>query len=92
MEADHPSASERTDGDGGTASHSDRRPDRGGPVHDFIRCALMHDAIAGQVFELLYEHIVGGRYHPSVIAASLKPFIDDVLGAATEEDWRTVPR
>jgi hypothetical protein len=27
-------------------------------VHDLIRCALTHDAIADPVFELLYEHIV----------------------------------
>jgi len=59
-------------------------------VHDFIHSALTHDAIADPVFELLYEHIVGGRHHPSVIAAALKPFIDEVLDAATEEDWRTV--
>jgi hypothetical protein len=25
-----------------------------------------------------------------VIAAALKPFIEEVLDAATEEDWRTV--
>ncbi|MBS1868290.1 MAG: sigma-70 family RNA polymerase sigma factor [Actinobacteria bacterium] len=35
-------------------------------VHDFIRCALTHDAIADPVFELLYEHVVGGRRHPSL--------------------------
>jgi hypothetical protein len=59
-------------------------------VHDFIRCALTHDAIAEPVFEVICEHVVGGRYHPSVVAAALKPFIDEVLGAATHEDWRTV--
>jgi hypothetical protein len=59
-------------------------------VHDFIRCALTHDAIADPVVELLYEHIVSGRHHPSVIATALKPLIDEVLDAETEEDWRTV--
>jgi hypothetical protein len=59
-------------------------------VHDFIRCALTHDAIVDPVFELLYEHIVGGRHHPSVVASALKPFVEEVLDAATEEDWRTV--
>lgn len=59
-------------------------------VHDFIRCALTHDAIADPVFELLYEHVVGGRYHPSVVTSFLKPFIDEVLDAATDEDWQTV--
>ena len=59
-------------------------------IHDFIRCALAHDAIADPVFELLYEHVVGGRLHASVVASSLKPFIDEVLDSATDEDWRTV--
>jgi hypothetical protein len=59
-------------------------------VHDFLRCALTHDAIADPVFELLCEHMVGGRSHPSAVADALKPFIDEVLGAATVEDWQTV--
>ncbi|HET6448684.1 MAG TPA: hypothetical protein VFG31_06195 [Conexibacter sp.] len=59
-------------------------------LHDFIRCALTHDAIADPVFELLYEHVVGGRLHRSVIASSLKPFIQEVLDAATDEDWQTI--
>jgi hypothetical protein len=59
-------------------------------IHDFIRCALAHDAIADPVFELLYEHVVGGRLHSSVVASSLKPFLEEVLDAATDEDWQTV--
>ncbi len=59
-------------------------------VHDFIRCALTHDAVADPVFELLYEHVAGGRLHASVVATSLKPFIEEVLEVATDEDWRTI--
>lgn len=59
-------------------------------VHDFIRCALAHDAIADPVFELLYEHVVEGRPHSSIVASSLKPLIDEVLETATDEDWQTV--
>lgn len=59
-------------------------------LHDFIRCALAHDAVADPVFETLYEHVVAGRLHASVIAASLKPSIEEVLEAASDEDWQTV--
>lgn len=39
---------------------------------------------------MLYDHIVCGRYHPSVIAESLRPLIDEALSTATVQDWQRV--
>lgn len=59
-------------------------------VRDFIRAGLEHDAVADHVHELLFEHVVAGRYHPTVVAASLRPILVDVLDAASESDWRQI--
>lgn len=59
-------------------------------VRDFIRAGLEHDAVADSVHELLYEHVVAGRYHPTVVAASLRPMLVELLDAANESDWRQI--
>lgn len=56
----------------------------------FLRRTLGDDAVADPVNELLFEHVVAGRYHPSVIAESLPSFITEILGAATRADWQAV--
>jgi len=56
----------------------------------FLKRTLEDDALADPVNELLFEHVVAGRYHPSVIAESLPAFITEILGAATREDWQAV--
>ncbi|HET9164197.1 MAG TPA: hypothetical protein VFN89_12245 [Solirubrobacterales bacterium] len=56
----------------------------------FLKRALEDDALADPVNELLFDHVVAGRYHPSVIAESLPSFIAEVLGTATREDWQAV--
>lgn len=56
----------------------------------FLKRTLSDDALADPVNELLFEHVVAGRYHPSVIAESLPAFIAEILGAATREDWQAV--
>ncbi len=56
----------------------------------FLKRTLGDDALADPVNELLFEHVVAGRYHPSVIAESLPSFITEILGAATREDWQAV--
>jgi hypothetical protein len=56
-------------------------------VRDFLLMALGHDAVIDRVNDLLFEHVMEGKYHPSVVAASLEPIIDEVLGVATFEDW-----
>ena len=40
-------------------------------IRDFLKRVLADDAVADQVNELLFDHVVLGRLHPSVVAASL---------------------
>jgi hypothetical protein len=59
-------------------------------LRSFIQATLGHEAIADAVNDLLFAHVVERRYHPSVVAASLRPFIIDVLDAATQADWQHI--
>jgi hypothetical protein len=59
-------------------------------IRNFLTRTLADDAVAEQVTELLFEHVVQGRLHPSVIAATLPAYIDEVLQTATGEDWQAV--
>jgi hypothetical protein len=61
-----------------------------GLVCDFIRAALGHDAAADAADELIFDHVVVGRFHSSLVAESLRPIIDEILEAATREDWQAV--
>lgn len=56
----------------------------------FLKRTLGDDALADAVNEFLFEHVVAGRYHPSVVAETLPSFISEMLGAATREDWQAV--
>lgn len=56
----------------------------------FLKRTLEDDALADPVNELLFEHVVAGWYHPSVVAESLPSYIAEILGAATREDWQAV--
>lgn len=56
-------------------------------VRDFLLKALGHDTVIDQVNELLFDHVMKRQYHSSVVAESLKPIIDEVLGVAVFEDW-----
>jgi hypothetical protein len=59
-------------------------------IQSFIRNALSDDAVSESVNDLLLDHVVKGKYHPSVITESLRPIIEEVLQTATREDWSTV--
>lgn len=59
-------------------------------IRGFLKRALSDDAIADGVNDLLFTHVVEGRYHPSVVAESLRPCIEEILYATTAEDWRAV--
>lgn len=59
-------------------------------LRGFLKRALADDAVADSVNDLLFEHVVAGRYHPSVVAESLPSYINEILGAATREDWQVV--
>jgi hypothetical protein len=56
----------------------------------FLKRTLGDDALADPVNELLFEHVVAGRYHPSVIAETLPSYIAEILNTATREDWQAV--
>jgi len=56
----------------------------------FLKRALEDDAVADPVNDLLFDHVVAGRFHPSVVAESLPSYINEVLGAVTREDWQAV--
>lgn len=59
-------------------------------LRGFLRRALEDDAVADAVNDLLFEHVVAGRYHRSVIAESLPSYIEELLGTARREDWQAV--
>jgi hypothetical protein len=61
-------------------------------VRGFLLTALGHDAVIDRVNDLLFEHVMERKYHPSVVATSLEPIIDEVLDVATFEDWDWVAR
>jgi len=59
-------------------------------LRGFLKHALKDDAVADPVNELIFEHVVAGRHHPSVLAESLPAYIAEILGAARREDWQAV--
>jgi hypothetical protein len=59
-------------------------------IRAFLLEALSHDAVTDAVEAMLFEHIVEGRLHPSVITENLRPLITEVLDTATLEDWKHV--
>ena len=61
-----------------------------GLLRAFLKRSLEDDAVADPVNDLLFDHVVAGRFHPSVVAESLPGYINEVLNAATREDWQAV--
>ncbi|HMJ74022.1 MAG TPA: hypothetical protein VK471_11750 [Solirubrobacterales bacterium] len=59
-------------------------------IRGFLKRALEDDAVADSVNDLLFEHVVAGRFHPSVVAESLPSCINEILVTATGEDWQAV--
>lgn len=59
-------------------------------IHAFLARLLSDELIADAVNDLLFEHVVAGRYHPLVVAASLRPIIEEVLNTTTAADWQAV--
>lgn len=53
----------------------------------FLMTALGHDAVDDAVTELLFDHVVLGRYHWTVVATSLAPILSEVTEVADETDW-----
>ncbi len=59
-------------------------------VRSFLLAALQHDTVADATRELLFEHLVEGKYHPSFVAENLRPILNEVLDVVTREDWAAV--
>ena len=59
-------------------------------IRRFLKRALEDDAVADPVNDLLFEHVVAGRFHPSVVAETLPTYINEILNTATREDWQVV--
>lgn len=78
------------------ADHAERtapgtpHPTAGEERRRFLLAALQHDAVDDAVTELLFEHVVRGRYHWTVVAGSLAPILHEVVGVADETDWVAV--
>lgn len=56
----------------------------------FLKRALEDDAVADPVNELLFEYVVVGHLHRSVVAETLPSYISEILNTATREDWQAV--
>ena len=74
---------------------SQRRTEQGNVIdialiRGFLKRALEDDAVADPVNDLLFEHVVAGRFHPSVVAENLPGYINEILETATREDWQAV--
>jgi hypothetical protein len=59
-------------------------------LRGFLKRALADEALADRVNDLLFDHVVGGRCHPSVVAEELSRQIGEVVSAARREDWQAV--
>lgn len=59
-------------------------------LRGFARAALSLDAVHDEVNDLLFRHVVRELYHPSVVAESLRPIIDELLDTMTHADWQRV--
>jgi hypothetical protein len=59
-------------------------------LRGFLKRTLEDDAVADAVNDLLFEHVVAGRHHPSVVAETLPSYIEEILNAARREDWQAV--
>jgi hypothetical protein len=65
-------------------------PTAGEERRRFLLAALQHDAADDAVTELLFEHVVLGRYDWIVVANSLEPILGEVVAVATWSDWVAV--
>jgi hypothetical protein len=59
-------------------------------VRAFITEALSTAPAAERVQELLVRHVVGNELHPSVVQEDLVGLIQDIVGAATHDDWTAI--
>jgi hypothetical protein len=86
----------KSQGKANTAMTTEKRTSEQGNVfsvaiiREFLLAALSHDAVTDAVDAMLFEHVIEGRFHPSVITENLRPLITEVLDVAELEDWQYV--
>jgi hypothetical protein len=78
-----------------SAEDGRRRTEQGDAIdvallRGFLKRALADDAVADKVDALIFEHVVEGRCHPSVIAETLPGFLNEIIGEARMEDWQAI--
>ena len=59
-------------------------------VRALIRETLNTAPAVERVQELLVRHVSGRELHPSVVQEEVTGLIQDIVGAATEEDWSAI--
>jgi hypothetical protein len=59
-------------------------------IRGFLKRALEDDAVVDEVNLMIFDHVVGGRYHPSDVATALPTYINEILDTAAPEDWQAV--
>ncbi|MBS1885638.1 MAG: hypothetical protein JSU06_00450 [Actinobacteria bacterium] len=62
------------------------------PIRPVLLIALQHDAVDDAVTEMLFDHVVLGRYHWTVVANSLPLLLREALEVAAPEDWADAGR
>jgi len=78
-----------------TAVREERVTEQGNQIdvavlRSFLKRTLGDDALADPVNELLFEYVVVGHLHRSVVAETLPSYIAEILNTATREDWQAV--
>ena len=59
-------------------------------LRDFVLATLRHDAISDVLIERMVSRAERGRLDARGLSPLLPELIDDVLGAAAEEDWLAI--
>lgn len=78
-----------------TATEPERRTASGERIaiallRGFLKRALGDEALVDRVNDLLFDHVVGGRLHTSVVIEVLSRQIGEIVSAARYEDWQAV--
>ena len=59
-------------------------------IRGFLKRTLSDDAVVDGVNDLIFQHVVEGRYDRGILAFNFPGFITEILHATTAEDWRAV--
>jgi hypothetical protein len=80
-------STEASTADGQAPTAPDTEASKGDPNRPLLLRALGHEANEDGVADLLFDHVVLGRLHWTVVANSLPLIVEEALQVADEEDW-----